>query len=306
MKVIISGGTGLIGRGLTKSLAADGHEVVVLTRGDSRAAENVRYVHWDGVNQGEWAGEIDGAQAVVNLAGFSMAGTNLLNMRWTKARKEKILNSRLDAGRAMTEAVRAAKEKPGVFVQASAIGYYGPRGNEPIDEQASGADDFLAGVTREWEMSTAEIESMGVRRVVVRTGIVLIKGNLAFDMLNLPVKLFVGTPIGSGKQYLAWIHYDDYIRALRFLIENGESRGAYNLTAPSPVRNSDYMRTAAKVLRRPFYPLPLPGFLLEVALGKVAMVVLEGQRVIPARLQAEGFEFQYPELKPALENLLKK
>ncbi|TAK11152.1 MAG: TIGR01777 family protein [Anaerolineae bacterium] len=304
MKVVISGGTGMIGRGLTKSLADDGHEVVILTRGDEKTEGKVRFVRWDGRNLGDWAKELDGADAVVNLAGFNLAGTNFLNMRWTKVRKGKILQSRVDAGRTLTEAVQLATKKPEAFVQASAIGFYGPRGDEAIDESASGGKDFLADVCRAWEDASAGVGELGVRRVVIRTGIVLKGGNLAFDMLNLPVKLFVGSPLGTGKQYLAWVHYADHIGAIRNLIANKKASGVYNLTAPNPVTNAAYGRTVAKVLRRPFFFPRVPSFLLKLALGEVSTVVLDGQRVMPARLQREGYVFQYPELEPALRNLL--
>ncbi len=310
MKVVISGGTGLIGRALTASLLKDGHEVVILSRGGnsgSKAPAGAKVVIWDGRSVGDWAQEVDGSDAVVNLAGSNLAGDSPLNMRWTKPRKAAILNSRVDAGRVLTEAVQKATKRPSVFVQSSAIGIYGPRGDEAIDESADGASDFLADVCRQWEASSVEVESLGVRRVIIRTaGIVLDNGNFAFFMFKLPVALFIGSPLGSGRQVISWIHIQDQVKAIRFLMETPTTQGVYNLTAPQAETNRDFTKMLARVMRRPFIPLSVPGFMLRLPLGEVSSVVLSGQRVIPERLQRTGFEFKFPALEPALRDLLKK
>lgn len=309
MKIVISGGTGLIGRALTESLLKDGHEVVVLSRGgkaSDNAPDGARVVAWDGRTVGDWAQEVEGADGVVNLAGSSLAGDNPLKMRWTLGRKEAILASRVNAGQALTEAIRRATNKPAMFVQSSAIGYYGPRGDEAIDESAAGANDFLADVCRQWEASSEAVESLGVRRVVVRTGVVLDNDNFAFFMLKLPVALFVGSPLGSGRQVLSWIHMADQIAALRFLLETSQAQGVFNLTAPQAETNREFVKTLARVMRRPFIPIAVPAILLRLPLGEVATVVLDGQRVIPERLQRAGFEFKFSALEPALRDLLKK
>lgn len=308
MKVVIAGGSGLIGRALAESLSGDGHEVVVLTRSSQQAnaPAGVRAVAWDGKTLAEWQREIDGADGVVNLAGYNLAGSNPLTMRWTKARRAKIMASRKDTGRVLAEAVAQAKKKPEVFVQFSAIGYYGPRGDEELDESADPADDFLAQVCVEWEKSSASVEALGVRRVVARTGIVLDNDNFAFFMLKLPVALFVGSPLGNGKQVISWIHMADQVGALRFLLETPAAQGIFNLTAPLPQSNRDFVKMLARVMRRPFIPVGVPGFLLRLPLGEVATVVLDGQRVLPARLLKAGYQFHYPELETALRDLLKK
>ncbi len=299
-RVVITGGTGLIGRALAAELAATGYEVVVLSRNPQRARSfplGIRSEPWDGRTARSWGELADGAYAIVNLAGENLAGG-----RWTAERKHRIRQSRLDAGQAVVEAVRAAKQKPAVVVQASGIGYYGPHGDEGVTEDFPPGDDFLGRLAVEWEASTAPLESLGVRRVVIRTGVVLSWEGGALPRLALPSRFFLGGPLGSGRQWVPWIHIADEVRAIRFLLENEEARGPYNLAAPNPVTNRELARALGRVLRRPAW-LPVPAPALRLLLGEMSTVLLAGQRAVPKRLLDEGFGFQFPDLGIALQNL---
>lgn len=302
MKVIITGGTGLIGAALAKSLAADRHDVIVLSRSPQRATglpASVQVVAWDGRSAKGWGHLADGADAIVNLAGESLA-----EGRWTAERKRRIQQSRLDAGQAVVEAIQAATQKPGVLVQSSAVGYYGPRDNREIAEDTPPGNDFLARVCVAWEASTAAVDAMGVRRVLIRTGIVLSLAGGALPRLLLPFKLGVGGPLGRGEQPFPWIHLDDEVAAIRFLLEHPTARGPFNLTAPQMLTNAQFGQALAKVLHRPAL-LPTPAFALKLALGEMAAAVLEGQQAVPRRLQELGFQFKYPQAAGALEDLVK-
>lgn len=306
MIVIITGGSGLVGRALTRSLTQDGHEVIILSRAPEKVSglpQAARAVQWDARTAAGWGDLLDETDAIVNLAGASLKGEGFIPSRWSKSRKALIRQSRLDAGAAVLQALRAASKKPAVLIQSSAIGYYGPSGPEPLTEDAPPSDDFLARLCVAWEKSTAEAQEMGVRQVVIRTGIPLTMEGGAFPLLVLPFKLFVGNTFGDGRQYYAWIHFADYIAALRFLLERPDASGVYNLTSPNPVTNREFAATLGRVLKRPSF-FPIPAFVLKLALGEVSTVVLDGQRVIPQHLQSEGFEFRYPELQPALRALL--
>ncbi|MCA9970673.1 MAG: TIGR01777 family oxidoreductase, partial [Anaerolineales bacterium] len=223
--------------------------------------------------------------------------------RGTDERKLRILRSRLDAGAAVVDAVRRAAVKPKVVVQSSAVGYYGPRGDEALGVDSGPGRDFQAQVCLEWEASTAVVEEMGVRRVVIRTGVVLDPQAGALPQIALPIRLFVGGPLGSGRQYLSWIHLRDEVRAIRFLIENEAASGPFNLTAPNPLPNRAFGQEVARVLGRPFY-FPTPAFALRLALGEISTLVLDGQRALPYRLQEMGFQFTFPEARQALQDLL--
>jgi len=307
MRYIITGGTGLIGTALADSLLADGHEVIALSRTPETRnglPEAVRVVGWDARSAEGWGHLADGAGAIVNLAGANLAGTGFLPSRWTDERKRIIRDSRVNAGRAVVAAVEQAGQKPGVVVQASGVGYYGPHGDESLSEEAAAGDDFLARLAAEdWEPSTAPVEDMGVRRVIARSGAVLSTEEGALPRLVLPFRLFVGGPMGSGDQWLSWIHLQDQVRAIRFLVEHDGAGGPFNLTAPNPVTNAGLARTLGKVLSRPAW-LPLPGFVMRLAFGEVSGVLLEGQRALPRRLLELGFQFRFPDLEAALRDLL--
>jgi uncharacterized protein (TIGR01777 family) len=259
----------------------------------------VVYAKWDGRTAEGWGRYVAGAGAVVNLAGANIAGG-----RWTPEYKDKILRSRLAAGEAVVEAFGAASSRPAVLVQASAVGYYGSRGDEELDESAAAGDGFLAEVCRQWEASTAAVEDMGVRRVVVRSGLVLARDGGAFPRLVKPFRFFAGGPLGGGRQWFSWIHYDDEVAAISFLIEKDGAAGPYNLCAPGPVRNRDLARSVGRVLGRPAW-WPTPRFALRLVLGEMAdELLLASQRARPEKLLAAGFEFEHPGVEAALPALV--
>jgi uncharacterized protein (TIGR01777 family) len=308
MRVIITGGSGLIGRALTEDLTSDGHEVIILSRSPKRVTDlpsGARAEAWDAHTAGGWAHLADGADAIVNLAGANLAGEGFFPTRWTDERKRILRESRINAGRAVVEAVEQASAKPRVVVQASAIGYYGPRGDEAITEEATAGKDWAARFTaQDWEPSTAAVEEMGVRRVIVRTGMVLSTKEGALPRLLLPFRLFAGGPMGGGKQWYSWIHLRDQARALRFLIGEDQASGPFNVAAPEPVTNGELARLVGRIMGRPSF-FRVPALALTLAFGEVASVVLEGQRVVPRRLLDLGFEFQFPDAQSALRDLLK-
>ncbi|MFN2220572.1 MAG: TIGR01777 family oxidoreductase [Anaerolineae bacterium] len=305
--VLILGGSGLIGRALAVELVAHGYKVVVLSRTPERVGnlpEGARAVGWDARTAEGWGHLADGAHAIVNLTGASIAGEGFFPSRWTNQKRRVIRESRLNSSGAVVKAVAQAEQKPSVLVQASGVGYYGFHGDEVLTEEAGPGDDWAARFTaEEWEPSTAPVEEMGVRRVIARTGIVLSADEGALPRLLLPFRLFVGGPLGSGKQWYSWIHLRDEARALRFLIENEEASGAFTLTAPNPVTNGELAKRIGRVMGRPSF-IPVPGFAMRLAFGEVAEVVLQGQRAVPQRLLELGFEFDFPEAEAALQDLL--
>jgi uncharacterized protein (TIGR01777 family) len=302
MRIIITGGTGLIGRPLSAALLNEGHEVIILSRNPANRQgipAGVRLERWDGQTAAGWGALADGAGAIINLAGESIA-----DGRWSEERKQRILQSRLNAGKAVMQAIEQAQTKPGVLLQASAVGYYGPRGDEIITEESNPGDDFLAHVCAAWEASTAAAVDHGVRRPVLRTGIVLSNEGGAFPKLLLPFRFFAGGPVGSGKQWYPWIHIDDEIAAMRFLLNHPSATGPFNLAAPEPMTNKALATTIGKVMGRPAL-FPAPSFAIKLAFGEMATVVLDGQRAIPKRLQELGFQFTYPAAEAALRALLR-
>jgi len=303
MKVIITGGTGLIGSALAKSLTQENHEVIVLSRSPKKARNlppAVQVVAWDGQSAKGWGHLADGAEAIVNLAGESIG-----DGRWTAERKRRIRNSRLNAGLAGVEAIEAAENKPKVLIQSSAVGYYGPSNGREIAEDTAAGNDFLAQICVEWEESTAAVEDMdGVRRVIIRSGVVLSTEGGAFPRMLLPFKMFAGGPIGSGKQGLSWIHLADQVAAIRFLIEHPDASGPFNLTAPNPLTNAQFGKALGKALHRPAI-MPTPSFAMKLAFGEMSLVLLEGQQTVPQRLQELGFTFEFPKAEGALRDLVK-
>jgi uncharacterized protein (TIGR01777 family) len=308
MRVIIPGGSGLIGRELAAGLVADGHEVIVLSRSPEQKQallpEGVSVAGWDGKSADGWGHLAEGADAIVNFAGLSLDGGSFFPKRWTPARKQTYLESRVRPGQAVVEAIRAAEKKPRMLIQASASGYYNT-GQGLVTEDSPNGESWEAGVCREWENTTAEVEEMGVRRVITRTGLLLSTEGGAFPRLLLPFKLFAGGPMGSGRQWMPWIHHEDEVRAIRFLIEHDDASGPFNLSAPNPLTNIEFARVLGRVTRRPSF-VPVPGFALKLAFGEVAELVLAGWQMVPERLQALGFSFNYPELEAALRDLLDK
>jgi len=308
MRIIITGGTGLIGRALTESLVSEGHETIVLSRAPERATglpAGARIERWDACTAEGWGHLAEGADAIVNLAGASLAGEGFLPSRWTAERKRLIRDSRINAGHAAVQAVEGVSDRPGVVIQASGAGYYGPHGDEELAEDAAPGNDFLAQIASDdWEPSTAPVETLGVRRAIIRSGPVLSAKGGALPRMMLPFRLFVGGRMGSGRQWFPWIHVADEVAAIRFLIENEAASGPFNLVAPHPLTNAAFSRVLGRVMGRPSL-VPVPAFALRLAFGEVASVLLEGQRAVPRRLSELGFTVRFPDAEPALRDLLK-
>jgi uncharacterized protein len=300
MRVTILGGTGLIGQEFTTALLNDGHQVWVLSRNPQtrQVPAGAVLVGWDGQTSRGWEGLVELSDAVVNLA-----GENLGEGGWSKDRKEHIRSSRAIAGNAIVSGFQAATRKPKVLLQASAIGFYGASDDRELDEESPAGDEFQSSVCVDWEASTREVEKMGVRRVIIRTGLVLTARGGVLPRLMLPFRLFVGGPLGSGKQWYSWIAMQDEIRAMLYLLKNEQSAGVYNLTSPEPVRMAEFGKVLAAVMHRPFW-LPAPAFALRALLGEMSHLVLTGQKVMPQKLLTEGFQFQLPSLIVALEKIL--
>ncbi len=301
MRVIIIGGSGLIGLALVTDLTRNSHEVIILSRRPERIIDlpaGVRAERWDGRTAEGWYSLADGADAIVNLA-----GENISSGRWTDERKHTILQSRLNAGQAMIQAVKAVTRRPRAVIQASGIGYYGPCSNEEITEEMAPGHDFLARLATAWESSTSSLETLGVRRAIIRTGVVLSIEGGALPRMLLPFRFFVGGRLGSGRQWFPWIHIADEVRAIRFLIENEAASGPFNLSAPIPVTNAEFSHLLGQQLRRPAF-MSIPEFALRLLFGEMATALLDGQRAIPKRLLQLGFSFRFSEAGSALSDLL--
>ena len=308
MRIIIAGGTGLIGSALTELLSGNGHEVVVLSRNPQKSSslpKNVKVVAWDGKTAQGWGRLVDGAGAIVNLAGENISGEGMFPSRWTDERKKRIGESRVLTGKALVEAVRSASNKPAVLVQASAIGFYPAHDERRYTEDDAPGDDFQAEVLKQYEESTQAVEGMGVRRVIVRSGVVLSTKGGAFVPQVLPFKMMVGGPLGTGKQGYSWIHIDDEIAAIQFLMENNAAAGPFNLSSPFPISNGEFGKVIGKVMHRPSF-FPVPAFVLKLVFGEVSGILLQGRYVLPKRLQELGFKFRYPDAESAVANLLNK
>lgn len=287
MHVVVTGGTGFVGRSLIASLAAAGHAAVSITRDPLRASGEA--VGWSSLEAA-----VGAADAVVHLAGEPIAAG-----RWTAARKARIRASRVETTRKLVDAMAAGESRPSVLVSASAVGYYGPHGDEVLDETAPAGSDFLAEVCRAWEAEAERAESLGVRVVRLRLGVVLARDGGALARMVPPFRAFVGGPIGSGRQWMSWIHGDDVTGLVLAALADDRWRGAVNATAPTPVRNADFAAALGATLARPAV-VPTPAFALRLAFGEMADVLLTGQRVVPAVATALGFHWRYPDLLGAL------
>jgi uncharacterized protein len=300
MRILMSGGTGMIGTALVKSLLADGHQVWVLTR-NSQSADlpaGANPVGWDGRTTAGWGELMSQVDAVVNLV-----GERLSKWPWTKKQRQRFWDSRENGGRALVEAIRNASPRPKVLIQASGVNYYGPRGLVPVTEADSAGDDYLANLCQAWENSTNPVEELGIRRVVIRSAIVLSARDGILPIMMFPLKMFVGGSLGSGRQGLPWIHLDDEVAAIRFLLENQNASGPVNLTAPTPISNAVFLRVLAKTMNRPYW-LPVPAFALRLVLGGMSTLVLDGMYLLPKRLQELGFHFRFETAEDALHDLL--
>ena len=305
MKVLISGGSGFIGSHLVKSLASDGHEVVVLSRRSQtkNMPKGVRYVTWDPRStNGEWVKELAGAQGIVNLAGASIG-----SWPWTRQRMAELLSSRLSATAALVEALgrTPADRRPPVLVSASGIDYYGDRGEEVITEDSHPGDSFLATLSQQWEADAQKAQPLGVRVARIRTAMVFGREALAFRLLTLPFRFFLGGPLGNGRQWFTWIHIDDIVGLYRLALEDARVSGPVNAVAPDIRRERDVAREIGRVLHRPAM-FPAPAFALRLVLGKEAQLLLHGRRAQPAKALAYGYRFRLGGLHEALEEALRQ
>jgi len=303
-RIVVTGGTGFIGKKLCEELISEEYEVVVLTRNLEKAkeilGEMVTPIHWDGKSSTGWFQYVEDTYAIINLA-----GENIGTGRWTRKKKKIILQSRINAGKAIIEAVTNVKKKPKVMLQASGIGIYGNRGDELLDESSPLGSSFMPALARQWEQSVKVIELMGVRVAYLRTGVVLGEGAEFLRRTLLPFRFFIGGHLGSGNQWISWIHCEDEVRAIKFLLEQEVLNGVFNLSGPNPLKYKDFFKTLGKIMKRPSW-FHVPGFLLKLILGEMAKeLILSGQRAIPKRLLEAGFEFTYPELESALREVLK-
>lgn len=306
MRVIVTGGTGIIGSRLTAAMAADGHEVIVLSRSPERHQfpHGVRGEKWDSRTAAGWGHLMNGAGAVVNLAGENIGGDSLVPDRWTEEKKRRIKESRWEVGQALVQAVEQAETKPKVLYQASGVDYYAA-GDEVKTEASAPGNSFLADVAANyWEPSTAAVEEMGVRRIIGRMGIVLDRQSGPLQRSLLQFKLFAGGRLGSGDQWWSWLHLDDAVNAIHYLIRHESASGPVNVATPNPVTNREYTEALADVMGRPKL-LPVPSFALKIALGETAALVLDGRPVSAAKLESLGYRFRYPLIRPALADLIK-
>jgi len=302
-RVVVTGATGLIGKALCKRLIEKGYAVVVFSRDPAAARGQVpdaaEYVAWEPAESGPWMSAVDGAYAVINLAGASIAGK-----RWNPRYKQAILNSRVIGTRGLVNAIEQAANKPSVLINGSAIGYYGFRDDTKLDESAAPGSDFLANVVKAWEAAALKAEGLGVRVVLVRTGIVLDKREGSFPLMMLPFRLFVGGPVLPGSQYFSWVHLADEVGIILFALENEQVRGPINATAPEPQTNKEFSATLGRMMGRPAL-FPVPGFALRLVMGEAAQLVTTGQRVIPHKAQDLGYQFQFPTSEAAIRDVVK-
>ncbi|HHY27472.1 MAG TPA: TIGR01777 family protein [Desulfitobacterium dehalogenans] len=301
MKALIFGGTGFVGKYLTKELIENGYQVFAVTRNShkivSTLGSGVEAIEWDNISSLSSLKNLEQIDVVINLAGESIG-----NRRWTPSVKEEIIASRLRTTGAIVTAIHHGMIQPKVLINASAVGYYGPRGDEELAESEEAGKDFLAQVCREWEQEAYKAQAPLTRVVTLRIGVVL--GNEgALNRMAMPFKFYLGGPLGTGEQWLSWIHIQDLIGMIRFVIEHPGLSGPINAVTPNPVRMRDFSKTLGKVLNKPSW-LPVPEILLKIALGQMSEMLLHGQRAVPKKILSAGFEYKYANLGEALENAL--
>ena len=294
MNILITGGRGFVGSALSRALREAGHDVVITTRKESDAPGELTWSPPSLIPPKK----ISIFNAIVNLAGDS-----IYSDRWTKDKKERIRSSRINTTHYLIESIKNAEVKPEVFINASAVGYYGPHGDEEVTEDAPPGNDFLASVCKAWEAEAGKAEGAGVRTVITRFGVVLGKDGGALQIMITPFKAFVGGYLGSGKQWMSWVHIDDITGFIKYAIERDEISGVFNVTAPNPLTNKDFGSKLGRALGRPSI-FPVPGFVLRATLGEFSEVLLTGQRVIPERVLTSGYKFKYPSLEEALKSIL--
>jgi len=296
MNVLIAGGSGFIGTALSSSLGQDGHKVFTLTRSQAKRPHQIQ---WDGKTTDGWGSRVNEMDAVVNLTGYGLE-----HWPWTKRQKQKFIDSRVLPGLALASAIKDSSRRPRVFLQASGINRYGLRNETIADESTPPASDFLAQITVGWEDATKSVEELGVRRVITRNAVVLARRGGLFPLMALPVRLFFGGKFGDGKQATPWIHIADQVAAIKFLLENENACGPFNLIAPTPTSNADFMRIIAQELKRPYW-FHLPSFLLRIPLGEMSVLITEGSYSQPKRLLELGYQFRFPTLQDAVKDIFK-
>lgn len=292
-RILITGGTGFIGQVLCQKLIADGHSLTVLSR---QPAHNVQAVcgRVESINDLDQLRGDDGFDAVINLAGEGIA-----DKRWSEARKQELMDSRITLTNQLVDVIRCWKTLPAVLVSGSAVGFYGDQGSQRVTEDTPPHDEFTHRMCSDWEQAALRLDPTGVRVCLSRTGIVAGPGGGFLQRMLLPFKLGLGGRLGNGEQYMPWIHRDDVVAALIWMMENDTASGAYNVVSPNPVTNRQFTRCLAGVLGRPaIFPAPAP--VLKIVLGEMSRLLLTGQMAIPERLEAEGFRFRFPDLTPAL------
>ena len=297
MRLVVTGASGFIGSALCARLLEQGHSLTLFTRGaPSEPNTGVkRWHHWTPGTLRDWDSELDGIDGVINLAGEPIA-----DKKWTATQRRRLEKSRIDATHVLVQGCAKAKQKPKFLISASAVGYYGPHGDEIITEEAPAGGDFLSQLCRNWEEKATQAERLGMRVVLLRTGIVLGPGGGALEKMVPPFKFFIGGQLGSGKQWMSWIHLEDHVRLIIELMNNLQASGPVNATGPNPVPNKEFCQTLAKVMHRPCWAT-VPAFALRLALGEMADMLLTGQRVVPAAAEKLGFQFRYANLEDALE-----
>jgi hypothetical protein len=301
MKIAVFGGTGFVGSRLVEKLHSQNDHVLIFTRNAQKANRQfsgMEIVSYNPLESGSWQEKIAGCDAVINLAGQPIADS-----KWTPDYKQKILQSRELGTRKIVEAIKNSSQKPKVLINASAIGFYGTSETAIFDENSPSGNDFLAQVCQKWESEAEEVKSVGVRLVILRIGIVLGKEGGALAKMLTPFQLFAGGPLGTGNQWFSWIHRDDLVNLFLTALKQENMSGKFNATSPNPVRMNELCKTLGQVMNRPSW-LPVPGFALQLLLGEGAQIVLEGQQVLPKETQAFGFQYQYPDLKSALTEIL--
>ncbi len=304
MKIVLAGATGFIGRALVRRLLEEGHTVTILSRRANAFREypskDLKVEAWDGQTAGAWVSVLEGADAIVNLAGESIAGG-----RWTPARKKALRDSRLNSTRALVAAIAKASQKPKSLVNASAVGYYGDVPNGDVTENSLKGRGFLPDLCDEWEAEAKKAEASGLRVVLLRLGVVLEREGGALEKFLTPFSLFIGGPLGSGRQFFPWVHRGDVVGAILYTLQNAELSGAFNVASPGILTMRQFCSALGRAMGRPSWA-PVPGFVLKVMLGEMSEMLLGGQRAIPARLEKAGYKFRYPEAESALRQILQK
>jgi uncharacterized protein (TIGR01777 family) len=300
-KIILAGGTGFLGQNLANELVRRGYRVIILSRSVFKDTEEIRYLRWDGRTSDGWRESLNGALAIINLAGRS------INCRYTAENRKEIFNSRINSVSAIGKAIRQCEDPPKIWIQCASSGIYGDAEDCICDEQSEFGEGFAADICKAWETAFNEVQASGVRKITLRIGFVLGKNGGALRPLAHLAKLFLGGTTGTGKQYISWIHEGDFTKSILWFLEHSNLQGVFNVCGPTPVRNADFMKSLRKVFHRPWSP-PVPEILVKLGarfvLRTEAELALTGRRCLPRRLLESGFEFEFTDLTAALENLL--